>query len=165
MGWTLFRGIFMPTAGNFKVTQEDFDRIKEFSTRSGRPLADIYRSAVLEYIDREQHAEDDAYFIRRMKDRDKLIVEGLKSIENRFATLIVRLGIDLESLYALAWSLTAEQPDREEMFEKCYQVGVKRFRRKLKGLEKDMVDSLIHSDELISVQRKAAQDDNEDDEE
>ena len=123
----------MPTAGNLKVTQEDFDRIKEFSVRSGRPLADIYRSAVLEYIEREQQVEDDAYFVARMKERDKLIVDGLKSVENRFATLLVRIGIDLESLYALAWSLTAEQPDREEMFEKCYQVGVKRFRRKMKG--------------------------------
>ncbi len=157
----------MPTAGNFKVTQEDFDRIKEFSVRSGRPLADIYRSAVLEYIEREQQVEDDAYFVARMKERDKLIVDGLKSVENRFATLLVRIGIDLESLYALAWSLTAEQPDREEMFEKCYQVGVKRFRRKMKGFEKDMVDTLMHQqDQLATPKRRPQQEeDDEDDEE
>lgn len=155
----------MPTAGNFKVTQEDFDRIKEFSVRSGRPLADIYRSAVLEYIEREQQVEDDAYFVARMKERDKLIVDGLKSVENRFATLLVRIGIDLESLYALAWSLTAEQPDREEMFEKCYQVGVKRFRRKMKGFEKDMVDALMHQQDQLATPKRRPQQEEDDDEE
>lgn len=152
----------MPVAGNFKVTQEDFDRIKNFATRTGRSLGDIYRTAVLEYIEKEQHVEDDAYFIERMKERDRLIVDALKSMENRFAILIVRMGIDLESLYALAWSLTAEQPDREEMFQKCYEVGVKRWKRKMKALEKSMADMLMQQgDQLKASKAKRSVDDEE----
>lgn len=154
----------MPIAGNFKVTQEDLERIKEFAAKSDRSLSDIYRTAVLEYIDKAQHAEDDAYFIRRMRERDKLITDAIRAMENRFATLIVRLGIDVESLYALAWSLTAEQPDRQEMFEKCYDAGVKRFRRKLRGLEKNMVDSLVHQGDLVRSAPSKLDEEGEEDE-
>ena len=138
----------MPNIGNFRVTQEDYDRIKDFAAKSERPLSDIMREAVLQYIDKERAREDDAYFVSRMRERDKIISDSLKSIENRFALLMVRLGIDVESLYMLGWSLTANQPNRKQLFEDCYDQGVKRFRRKLKGLEREMIDSLIHHDDL-----------------
>jgi predicted DNA-binding protein len=156
----------MPNIGNFRVTQEDYDRIKDFAAKSGRPLSDIMREAVLQYIDKERAREDDAYFVARMRERDKIISDSLKSIENRFGLLLVRLGIDLESLYMLGWSLTANQPNRKKLFEDCYDQGVKRFRRKLKGLERDMIDSLIHNDDLqarpLKGSKTVADDDEED---
>jgi hypothetical protein len=114
----------------------------------GRTQADILRAAVLQYIDGYSSAQDD----QRLKERDKVIADALKSIENRFALLLVRLGVDLESLYALAWSLTAEQPDQREVFEKCAQVGVQRFRRKLRPVEKDMVESLVQQGSYLKQQ-------------
>ncbi|MBX9722380.1 MAG: hypothetical protein K2X81_13345 [Candidatus Obscuribacterales bacterium] len=144
----------MVNIGNFQVTTEDYQRIKKFAADSGRPLGSIYRDAVLEYIDKKEQVEDDEYFRRRMKERDRDIVEGLKSMENRFAVLLVRLGIDLESLYALAWSLTSGREDRHEMFEKCYAVGVDRFRRRLSGLQREMADSLQHQGDTIKPAKK-----------
>lgn len=159
----------MPNIGNFRVTQEDYDRIKDFAAKSGRPLSDILREAVLQYIDKERAREDDAYFVARMRERDKIISDALKSIENRFGLLMVRLGIDLESLYMLGWSMTANQPNRQKLFEDCYDQGVKRFRRKLKGLERKMVDSLMHQQDLqqrpLKGSKTVADEDEEGDEE
>lgn len=140
----------MPTMGNFRVTKEDHERIKDYAQKSGRNLSDIMREALLEYIDKERAREDDEYFVKRMRERDQIISDSLKSIENRFAVLMVRLGIDIESLYMLGWSVTSTQPkeERKKLFEDCYEQGVKRFRRKLKDLERDMVDSLIHHEDL-----------------
>ena len=125
----------MPQIGpiSIRLTQEDHDRLQQFLAKDGRKQNDLVRDALLEYIDPNKKA--------RAADRE--VVEALKSIENRFAVLLVRLGVDLNSMYALAWALTDEQPDREELFEKCYETGITRFRRKLRGLEKDMVDSLL----------------------
>lgn len=159
----------MPNIGNFRVTQEDYERIKDFAAKSGRPLSDILREAVLQYIDKERAREDDAYFIARMRERDQIISDSLKSIENRFGVLMVRLGIDLESLYMLGWKLTlnagVSKEDRKQLFEDCYDQGVKRFRRKLKGLEKGMVDSLIHHQDLQPQPLKTGKNDTNQDEE
>ncbi len=140
-----------PPIGPVRLTKADHARFVEFVRRDGRSQSDVLRDAIVQYMDGYNSAEDD----RRLKERDRVIADALKGMENRFAVLLVRLGIDLESIYALAWSLTSEQPDQREMFEKCYQVGVNRFRRKLKGLEKEMVDSLIHQGDQLKPKKKS----------
>ena len=146
----------MPNIGNFSVTQDDYKRIKKYAEDNDITLSKLYRDALLDYIGRAGEVDDDEYFLRRLKERDQDIAEALKSMENRFAVLLVRLGIDLESLYALCWTLTSNRPDRHEMFEKCYAVGVDRFRRRLSGLQREMVDSLQHQGDYIKPAKKKA---------
>src|SRR6185295_8296161 len=132
-----------------RLTKGDLERLKKRARQLDKTNAQLLRDIALTFLDREEEVEEDSYFVRRMRERDRDIAAALKSIESRFAVLIVRLGIDLESMYALAWSLTEGQPDRQELFEQCHQVGVKRFRRKLKDFERSMVDSLIHQDDQL----------------
>lgn len=147
----------MPQVGPIRLSKEDHEKLAAYVHQDGRTQADVIRDAIIRYVDGYSSLKE----TERLKDRDRVIAEALKQIENRFAILLVRLGIDLESIYALAWSLTSEQPDREEMFEKCHEVGVKRFRRKMKDLEKDMVDKLLHQGDSLK-ERKKAQDDDDD---
>ena len=137
----------MPSVGPIRLTKEDHEKLMEFVKVDGRTQADVLREAVITYVHGYNTAQQDA----RLKERDELIVNALKQIENRFALLLVRLGIDIEALYALGWSLTAEQPDQEEMFQKCTQVAYTRFHRKTKGLERQLVDSLLHQGDQLKA--------------
>jgi hypothetical protein len=140
----------MPQVGPIRLTAEDHSKLMDFVKREGRNQSEILREAVNAYVDGYHSAQDD----QRLRERDKVITDALKAMENRFAVLLVRLGIDMESMYALAWSLTSGQPDRTEMFEKCYQVGVARFRRRLKGLEREMADALQHQGESLKPKKR-----------
>lgn len=130
----------MPQVGPIRLNQAEYVKLNEYVERDGRTQADVIREAISRYVDGYYTANDD----KRLQERDKAIVDAMKSMENRFALLITRLGIDLEALYALGWSLTSNLPDRHEMFEKCQQVGVTRWRRKTKGIERHIIRSLLH---------------------
>ena len=154
------RGGTVPQVGPIRLSKEDHSKLADFVRKDGRTQADILREAVMRYVDGYNSVQED----ERLKDRDRVIADALKAIENRFAILLVRLGIDLESIYALAWALTSEQPDRTEMFEKCYEVGVNRFRRKMKDQERDLVDRLRHQGDLLKPKSRALADLTEDEE-
>lgn len=134
----------MPTMNGFRVTQNDYLRIKEYADRSNRSLSDIFRTAVLEYIEKTEDIEDDSYFLRRMAERDKQIVSALKAIENRFATLLVRLGIDLNFMVVMNSATLEEDDDKKKaaFFDRCHEEAVKRFRRTVKPLEKEITEAL-----------------------
>lgn len=134
----------MPTMNGFRVTQNDYLRIKEYADRSNRSLSDIFRTAVLEYIEKNEGIEDDSYFLRRMAERDQQIVAALKAIENRFATLLVRLGIDLNFMVVMNSATLDEDDDKKKaaFFDRCNEEAVKRFRRAVKPLEKEITEAL-----------------------
>lgn len=135
----------MPQVGPIRLTKEDHDRLLAYVRKDGRSQADVIREAIIQYLDGSDTLEND----ERLKERDLLICNSLKSIETRFATLIVRMGIDLEAIYALAWALTEQQPDRQKLFDECYQVGVERFRRSIRPHERKMIDALQYQEDRL----------------
>jgi len=128
-----------------RLNQEDRARFEELVKRRGITRTELVREALIFYLDNHESEEEAA----KLAKRDKVIADSLKSIENRFASLIVRLGIDLESLYALLWASSPKE-NREELFEKCYRVGQERFRRKLSNLEQEFKGSLKKQPDRLS---------------
>ncbi len=128
-----------------RLNREDRARFEELVKVRGCTRTELVREAILEYLDRKEIETDE----RKLARRDRLIVDSLKSIENRFAGLLVRLGVDLESLYALLWATTPKDT-REQLFEQCYQQGQKRFRRKLHDLELEMKAALKKQPESLT---------------
>jgi hypothetical protein len=98
--------------------------------KQGGTRTELVRKAILHYLD----CTVDAPEIERMHERDRLLVNSLKSIENRFAGLMVRLGIDVQTVIALLWA-GAPKEQREQLFRECKKVGQSRFRRHLDNVE------------------------------
>lgn len=132
-----------------RLTKADLERFRRKAREQGKTHAQLLRDITLAYLDRSESATEEEKESARLAERDKLIVDGMKAIENRFATLMVRLGIDLESMYVLLWDLVAKNPERQKMFDRAYDVGSDRFRRKLKGLERKYRDSLKHQGDRL----------------
>lgn len=132
-----------------RLTKTDLERFRNKAKQQGKTHAQLLRDITLGYLNQAEATTESDKEAARLAERDKIIAAGLKSIENRFATLLVRLGIDLEAMYVLLWTTAKDNPDRQALFDKCYEVGSGRFRRKLKGLEVKMKESLKHQGDQL----------------
>lgn len=120
-----------------KLLKTDLERFRQVASAQGKTSAQLLRDIALEYLD----SYDKKAEIKEWHERDKVMAEALRRIENRFASIIVRLGIDLESLYFLLWT-NSDKATRHKLFEKCYQHGQRRFSRKLDGLDLELKKAL-----------------------
>lgn len=115
-----------------RLAREDFSRFETLVKETGRTRTEVVREAVLHYLDCAEPEPE----IQRVHERDRLIVNALKSMENRYSGLLVRLGIDLETVVALLWA-SSPKDSREKLFAECKRVGQERFRRTLDNVEKE----------------------------
>lgn len=149
----------MPMTAGFRLTEQDYQRLKEYAHRSERSLADVCRAAVLEYIDKVEGIEDDSYFLRKQAERDKQIVAALKSLEHRLASLLVRVGLDTNFSIVMNASMLEEDDPAKKLafYERCRQEAYKRFRKDLRPLEKGLVEALkVQGDALTKLPDRGA---------
>lgn len=115
-----------------RLAEPDRIRFEELVRVKGCTRTELAREAILYYLEHHKDQED----AERFAERDKLIVDALKSMEVRFAGLMVRLGVDMETLHALMWTRT-DKNTREKLWEACRVVGQQRFKRALAGVDRD----------------------------
>lgn len=132
-----------------RLRKADLERFKKLAKAEGKTNAQLLRDIALAYMDRQQRATESEQEMERLAKRDQAITKSLKSIENRFAGLIVKLGYDVESLYFLLWRTLAPEDEREKLFNKCYELGVKRWNTKLAS---EMKDRLKQQGDVLDVQ-------------
>jgi hypothetical protein len=131
-----------------RLAPADRERFERVLTVKGGTRTQLARDAILFYLDNCEQAQEDTLFA----ERDKLIVQSIKSLENRLAGILVRMGIDIEALYAAAWAHSPKET-RDKLFERCYQIGAQRFNRRLSAVEQEYKKSLVKQPDHL-VERK-----------
>lgn len=77
-----------------------------------------------------------------VEDRRELKIERrLKAIENRYASLLVRIGLDTGTIMALLAS-RIEKGKRTEVMDSCYRISTQHFNKKLEGVAREMKQDL-----------------------
>lgn len=74
-------------------------------------------------------------------ERETEIAKSLKSIEDRLAGILVKVGMEVCSMNHLFWTRTDPEV-RKELFQKCWEAGVKRMQRKLRDDEEQLRDKM-----------------------
>jgi hypothetical protein len=98
-------------------------------TQSGRSKTEFAREAILRYLDELERGQVDV--------RETKIEKRLRLMEERYASLMVRVGLDVGTLVALMSSRVPEK-ERRELMDNCYRTSVRHFNKKLEGVARDM---------------------------
>jgi hypothetical protein len=112
-----------------KLAPVDHERYEQFCRMKGKTKTEMARAAILFYM---EHNEDEFF-----RERDSLIEQRLKSMEDRFGGLMSKIGVGVFGLEHLFWTRT-EQDLRKQLFQDCYVAGVRKMRNKLKPEEEDL---------------------------
>lgn len=109
-----------------RLAPVDYRRFKALSDELHVSGAELARAAILRYMDSKQTRDEE--------QRDSKLEHRLKKIEDRYAGLIVRIGVDVGTMMALL-SSQIEPAKRRQIMDSAYRASVERFRRKLVGVE------------------------------
>jgi len=116
-----------------RLAPETYQRFLALLEERKITAAELGREAILFYLDHHQTTRDDR--------RESKLERRLKAIEDRYASLLVRVGIDVGTIMALM-SSRIDQTKRKEVLDNCYQVSVKHFNKKLEGVAREMKQQL-----------------------
>ena len=116
-----------------RLTATDHKRFLQLAEERKLSMAELSREAVLFYLDNHQTSVEDK--------RETKVERRLKAIEDRYASLLVRIGLDTGTIMALL-SSRIESAKRTEVMDSCYRISVRHFNKKLEGVAKDMKQSL-----------------------
>ncbi len=123
----------LPTIAT-KLRAVDLSRFETACALSGKTKTELAREAILKYLDELESGQTAA--------RDSQIEKRLKAIEDRYAGLLVRVGLDVGTLVALMSSRIQDPKQRRELMDNCYRTSVKHFNKKLEGVARDMKQTL-----------------------
>ena len=116
-----------------KLQPTDHGRFETACNLTGKTKTELAREAILRYIDQIERGQTETH--------DTKIEKRLKAIEDRYASLLVRVGLDVGTLVALMSSRIPAK-DRRELMDTCYKVSVQHFNKKLEGVARDMKQTL-----------------------
>jgi hypothetical protein len=116
-----------------RLTAGDHKRFLALAEEKKVSMAELSREAILAYLDTHQTETEDR--------RETKVERRLKAIEDRYASLLVRIGIDTGTIMALL-SSRIEKNKRTEVMDSCYRISVQHFNKKLEGVAKEMKQNL-----------------------
>lgn len=116
-----------------RLTAADHKRFRDLASERNLSMAELSREAILAYLDGHQTAQEDR--------RETKVERRLKAIEDRYASLLVRIGIDTGTIMALL-SSRIESTKRTEVMDSCYRISVRHFSKKLDGVAGELKQKL-----------------------
>jgi len=99
----------------------------------GKTKTEMARRAILWYMEHHDRL--------RNEEIEGKLEQRLSKIENRLAGLLVRLGIDIGTIYSLLW-IRSDPATRKETFLDCYTNAVRRMKNKLRKEEQEIRESM-----------------------
>jgi hypothetical protein len=111
----------------------DHGRFEMACSLTGKTRTEVARTAILRYLDELESGQ--------LATRDGKIEKRLKAMEDRYASLLVRVGLDVGTLVALMSSRIPAK-ERRELMDNCYKASVQHFNKKLEGVARDMKQTL-----------------------
>ncbi|CAN5426924.1 hypothetical protein BH10CYA1_BH10CYA1_59490 [soil metagenome] len=112
-----------------KLAAIDHIKFEEFCRMEGKSKTEIARKAILLYMrlrDTEQ-----------LNDHQSALEKRVEKMENRHASLLVKIGIGVYALMHLLWTRTDEDV-RPKLFAECWAEGIKQMRAKLRPEEESL---------------------------
>jgi hypothetical protein len=116
-----------------RLAPEDRRRFQDLCDERNITMSEFAREIILGYLDGHRTQAEE--------HRESKIERRLKTIEDRYASLLVRIGIDTGTMMALL-SSRIDPSKRKEILDTCYQVSVRHFHKKLEGVSKEMKQQL-----------------------
>jgi len=112
-----------------RLSPEAFIHFDQLARMEGKTRTAMARQAIMWYL--QHHKELQNAQIESVLDA------RLNKIEKRLAGLLVKLGLDIGTIYSLMWTRT-DPASRKEIFQECYLRAVRRMHRKLRAEEEDL---------------------------
>lgn len=112
-----------------KLAAPDHIKFDQFCRLEGKTKTEVAREAIRFYMNTRES--------ELLAEQQSPLEKRVLKIENRFASLLVKLGVGIFTIESLLWSRIAED-DRGRLFSECYASGVKKMRSKLKPEEDDL---------------------------
>ena len=106
-----------------RLAGADFIQFELLCRLEGKTKTELARKAIQWYLANHEKLVNE--------ERDAAVVQSLKSIEDRLAGIMVKVGIEVCSMNHLFWTRTDEDV-RKQLFAECWSAGVKRMKNKLK---------------------------------
>lgn len=124
-----------------RLSEVDYQRMKEQVKAQKISESQLVREAIRRYLDyAERQALDNA---------ESKVERRLKRMEDRLASLLARLGVDIGIVYQFLWNQS--DPDtRGPLFNKCYKDSRNRLAGKLDKIEsefKELIRESVLADE------------------
>ncbi|MBS2005372.1 MAG: hypothetical protein JST44_27920 [Cyanobacteria bacterium SZAS LIN-5] len=112
-----------------KLAAPDHIKFDQFCRLEGKTKTEVAREAIRYYMKtRESELLD---------EQQSPLEKRLLKMENRFASLLVKLGVGIFATEHLLWSRMGED-ERGQLFSECYASGVKKMRSKLRPEEDEL---------------------------
>jgi len=116
-----------------RLAGADFIAFELACRLEGKTKTEMARKAIQFYLANSEKAH--------VEEKEGPIAESLKSIEDRLAGLLAKVGTEVFSMSHLMWTRT--DPDvRKELFAECWAAGVKRMKTKLNKDEEGLRDGM-----------------------
>ena len=112
-----------------RLATQDLKRFEQLVVSTGKSRPQLLREAMLEYMDRQEQGVID--------ERESRLEKRLKAIEDRYASLLVRVGLDVGTTLALL-SSRIDPKQRRQLLDNCYKTSVQHFNKKLEGAARDL---------------------------
>lgn len=118
-----------------RLSSEDFIRFEQQCRLNGKTRPEQARIAIRYWLD-QQEAEP-------LQEREIDLEKRLKKMEDHMASLLVRLGIDVNTLYFMLWDRS--DPETRKALWEAYRVkAAERFIKPLKGAEKEAKEKVAN---------------------
>ena len=117
-----------------RLSQADRERFIALAQARGVTLTELLREAARFYLD---HHNDPA-----QAKKNNNIERRLKAIETRYASILVRVELDMAHIEAIM-SSRIEAGKRRETMEVASRVAVKHFNKKLEGVAGELKQTLL----------------------
>jgi hypothetical protein len=111
----------------------EFDQLCRLQGKTRTALA---RDAILWYLQHHEQLQN--------AEIESVLDKRLNKIENRLAGLLVRLGLDVGTIYSVMWS-RSDPYSRKELFQDCYTQAVRRLRKKLTQDQEELRRGAVNS--------------------
>lgn len=114
------------TVVHSRLSEVDYQRLKEQVKAQKVSESHLVREAIRRYLD---------YADKQALDHGETKVERrLKRMEDRLASLLARLGVDIGIVYQFLWH-QSDPETRNQLFNKCYKDSRNRLAGKLDKIE------------------------------
>ena len=115
-----------------KLNHSDFSELEKICRLDDKTKTEVVREAILSYL--KQRADG------TVNERESFLEERIHKMENRIASIMVKIGLDIGTVHQYIW-LTTDKEVRQKLFDACRTSAVDRMRKKLSPKEIELKDS------------------------
>ena len=119
-----------------KLSSGDLTRLDAVCLQANKSRPELAREAIRFWLEHKDATENNA--------RESEVEQRLRKMEDHMASLLVRLGIDVNTLYFMLWD-RSDPETRKGLWEAYQTKATERFCKPLKGRDKEAKQKVVES--------------------